>query len=111
MFGAFFQSMEQYVSHLKGLGFTWPHQAVEDRVEYLSIIVETVARTLEASGRLPAVGRSVSALAFNRNGVQVDKRLPRGNEDFCRQAGTMSFADQFAAQVDVSCTGPHNGCA
>jgi hypothetical protein len=95
MFGALFQGMEQYVSALQEFGFTWPHQAVEDRVSYYSIMVETVARTLEASGRLAAVGRAVSALAFNRNGIQVDLRLPRGPETFCQEGGTMSFLGEI----------------
>ena len=91
MFGALFEGMEKYVSALQQIGFTWPYQAVEDRVSYHRIMVEIVARTLEASGRLPRVGGAVSAFAFNRNGIQVDLRLPRGPEKFCQEGGTMSF--------------------
>jgi hypothetical protein len=91
MFGALFEGMERYVSTLQQIGFTWPYQAIEDRVSYHRIMVEIVARTLEAAGRLPRVGGAVSAFAFNRNGMQVDLRLPRGPENFCQEGGTMSF--------------------
>jgi hypothetical protein len=83
VFAALFSGMEEYAAGLSQLGFKWPYEAVEDRVSYYSIMVETVARTLESAGRLPAVGGVVSALAFNRNGLQVDKRLQRRGE-FCR---------------------------
>jgi hypothetical protein len=35
----------------------------------------------------------VSAVAFNQNGIQVDKLIPRGREDFCdkHQAESASF--------------------
>ena len=89
MFAALFSGMEQYAIGLKHLGFHWPHECVEDRVSYYTIMVETVARTLEAAARVPSVGRAVSSLAFNRNGIQVDKRLPRGGE-FCQGTGTLT---------------------
>jgi hypothetical protein len=91
MFGALFDGMQQYAAALAGLGFSWPYNSVEDRVSYYSLMVETVSRTLEASRRLPAVGRGVSAFAFNRAGLQVDLRLPRGPDNFCVEAGAMSF--------------------
>ena len=82
--------MEKYVAGLTQLGFRWPSQAVEDRVSYHSIMVGIVAQTLEAAGKVQAVGRSVSAVAFNRNGIQVDKRLPRETLDFCHSGLTMA---------------------
>ena len=91
MFAALFEGMQQYAAGLNQLGFRWPNEAVEDRVSYYSIMVDTVARTLEAAGRVPSVGGRVSAFAFNRDGIQVDKRLPRGNSDFCRKDGPMAF--------------------
>jgi hypothetical protein len=91
MFSALFEGMQRYAAALTELGFSWPNESVDDRVSYYSIMVETVARTLEASRRLPAVGRAVSAFAFNRNGLQVDLRLPRGGETFCGGGRTMSF--------------------
>jgi hypothetical protein len=94
MFAVLFQGMQQYAAGLGQLGFRWPHESVEDRVSYYSIMVDTVARTLEAAGRVPSVGGRVSALAFNRDGIQVDKRLPRGVADFCQSRGTMAvFAE------------------
>jgi hypothetical protein len=83
MFAALFPGMEGYVQDLGKSGFKWPYENVEDRVSYFSIMVETVAQTLKAAGRLPSVGSAVSALAFNRNGIQVEKRLPRAGE-FCK---------------------------
>jgi hypothetical protein len=89
MFAALFDGMEQYAAGLSALGFKWPNESVEDRVSYYSIMVETVARTLEVAARLPSVGRVVSAFAFNRKGLQVDKRLPRGG-DLCVGAGALA---------------------
>ena len=83
MFAHLFDSMESYAHGLGQLGFTWPNAAIEDRVSFHSIMVDIVAQTLEAAGRVPSVGGRVSAIAFNRDGIQVDKRLKRGNEDFC----------------------------
>lgn len=94
MFAPLFDGMQHYAAALRQLNFTWPESCVEDRVSYYSIMVETVARTLEAAGRVSSVGNLVSAFAFNRDGIQVDKRLPRGNLDFCRDGGDMaSFAE------------------
>ncbi|MDP1718773.1 MAG: hypothetical protein Q8L40_11940 [Burkholderiales bacterium] len=90
MFGTLFDGMQQYAAGLHQLGFKWPNEAVEDRVSYYSIMINTVAQTLKAAGRVPSVGEMVSAFAFNRNGIQVDKRLPSGTEDFCRAGGTMT---------------------
>jgi hypothetical protein len=96
MFAAFYDGMQHYAAGLKALGFRWPSESVEDRVSYYTIMVEAVARTLEAAGRVPAVGGGVSSFAFNRNGLRVDKRLPGYNEDFCRSGGEMaSFSDGF----------------
>lgn len=90
MFASLFDGMQKYVAGLNQLGFKWPREAIEDRVSYYSIMVDTVARTLEAAGRVPAVGGRVSAFAFNRDGIQVDKRLQRGTADFCRKHGAMA---------------------
>lgn len=94
MFGALFDGMQQYVSSLRELGFGWPHETIEHRVSYYSIMVDTVAQTLRAAGRVPSVGGAVSAFAFNREGIQVDKRLSRGTSSFCQESGTvMSFRE------------------
>lgn len=98
VFAALFAGMEQYADGLSQLGFKWPHETVEDRVSYNSIMVETVARTLEAAGRHPGVGGVVSAFAFNRNGLQVDKRLRRGGE-FCH-GGNAAAAFSEVGRVD-----------
>jgi hypothetical protein len=91
MFGLLFESMQQYAAGLRLLKFNWPESGVEDRISYYVIMVETVARTLEAAGRVQAVGKLVSAFAFNRNGLQVDKRLERTQmDDFCRDGGDMT---------------------
>jgi len=93
IFGALHPGMEAYVRDLGKWGFKWPYESIEDRVSYFSIMVETVAQTLKAAGRLPSVGSAVSALAFNRNGIQVDKRLPRAGE-FCKgTSATASFCE------------------
>jgi hypothetical protein len=84
IFALLFEGMEHYAKRLGDLGYTWPYDHVEDRVSYYSIMVDTVAKTLDAARRVPSVGGSVSAFAFNRGGIQVDKRVPRGTEDFCR---------------------------
>lgn len=91
MFASLFNGMQQYAEGLNRLGFKWPNEAIEDRVSYYTIMVETVARTLDAAGRVPSVGGSVSAFAFNRDGIQVDKRLPRGVEDFCSKGSSLAF--------------------
>ena len=94
-FSGLYEGMEHYVNHLAQLGYEWPTKFVEDRVSYYSIMVNTIAQTLEASRRLQSVGGLVSALAFNRNGLQVDKRVPRGTEGFCiaQSASSASFAE------------------
>jgi len=91
MFAILFDGMQQYASGLNSLGFRWPNEAVEDRVSYYSIMVDTVARTLEAAGHVPAVDHRVSAFAFNRDGIQVDKRRPRGDTEFCRKNSSMAI--------------------
>jgi hypothetical protein len=83
MFSALFDGMQGYANGLQQLGFNWPISAVEDRVSYYEIMVDTIARTLEAANRLPKVGGKVSAFAFNKNGIQIDKRLSRQDIDFC----------------------------
>jgi hypothetical protein len=90
MFGALFDGMQQYSAGLHALGFKWPEETIEDRVSYYSIMVNTVAETLKFAGRLASVGEMVSAFAFNRKGLQVDKRLRRGSFDFCQGGSTMT---------------------
>jgi hypothetical protein len=90
MFGPLFDGMQYYAAALQQLGFKWPMESVEDRVSYYTLMVDFVSRTLQAAGRIAAVRGTVSSFAFNRNGIQVDKRLPRGNEDFCGKRGEMA---------------------
>jgi hypothetical protein len=91
MFSFLFDGMQSYSAGLQRLGFRWPTESVEDRVSYYSIMVSTVAETLKAAGRLTSVGVEVSAFAFNRNGIQVDKRLPPEDVDFCQGGAMASF--------------------
>lgn len=91
-FGHLFDAMQQYAARLQSSGYKWPFETIEDRVSYYSIMINTVAQTLMAAGRLPAVGPSVSAFAFNQNGIQVDKRLPRGSADFCSKGSCEGMA-------------------
>lgn len=98
IFAILFDSMQAYAAGLRQLNFTWPEQSVEDRISYYTIMVETVAKTLEAAGRVQSVGEPVSAFAFNRVGIQVDHRLPPSQQadDFCKDRGDMaSFGEQF----------------
>ena len=104
MFAGLFDGMQHYAEQLRRLGFEWPHKFVEDRVSYYSIMVDTVARTLEAARRVPSVGGRVSAFAFNRNGIQVDKRISRGTEDFCLN-GTSPSASFSEAPSNFSSSG------
>ena len=90
MFAVLFDGMQQYAAGLHSLGFEWPHEALEDRVSYYSIMVDTIARTLDAAGRVPSVDQRVSSFAFNRNGIQVDKRRRREEIDFCRKDSSMA---------------------
>jgi hypothetical protein len=85
-----FDGMQHYVEHLAQLGYEWPHKFVEDRVSYYSILVETIAQTLKASRRIPSIGGLVSAVAFNRDGIQVDKRVVRGTQNFCVSGTSLS---------------------
>jgi hypothetical protein len=94
MFAALYDGMQHYAAGLQELGFKWPSESIEDRVSYYTIMVDAAARTLKAAGRVPAVGGNVSSFAFNRSGIQVDKRLPRGKENFCHKGGAMvSFSE------------------
>jgi hypothetical protein len=97
MFIPLFEGMEHYVQGLKPLGLKWPHESVEDRVSYYSLMVETVSRTLQSAARLPAVGKEVSAVACNRNGIQIEKRLPRYGE-FC--TGKNAIASFCEAELE-----------
>lgn len=94
-FAGLYDAMEQYVEYLASLQYEWPHKFVEDRVSYYSIMVETIAQIIRASRRRHSVGGLVSGLAFNRNGIQVDKRVARGCEEFCTQ-GTSSASFEEA---------------
>lgn len=91
MFAPLFDGMQQYIGGLSQLGFKWPNESVEDRVSYYSLMVDTISRTLDAAGRIQSVGGSVSAFAFNQNGLQVDKRLPPTTDDFCKKAGNLAI--------------------
>lgn len=91
MFGFLFDGMQNYAAGLHSLGFSWPQQSVEDRVSYYEIMINTIAETLRAAGRVGAVGGKVSSFAFNRNGIQVDKRIGPEKVEFCRGAGMASF--------------------
>ena len=103
MFSGLFDGMQHYAAQLRVLGYKWPNEGVEDRVSYFTILVNTVARTLEAAGRVAAVGGTVSSFAFNRSGIQVDKRVPRGTTDFCVSgAANASFCE---LPSNFSCTG------
>jgi hypothetical protein len=108
MFAALFDGMERYAAGLRALNFTWPESGVEDRVSYYSIMVATVARTLEAAGRVQSVGGYVSAFAFNRDGLRVDKRQPPiPMDNFCREGGDMaSFGEPGWPQSPRSTVGP-----
>ena len=77
---------------------------VEDRVSYYSIMVETVAQTLKAAGRLPSVGSAVSALAFNQNGIRVEKRLPRAGE-FCKGTNAAASFCEADSNLQRVCPG------
>jgi hypothetical protein len=90
MFSHLFDGMQQYAAGLQTLGYKWPTETVEDRVSFYSIMVNTIAETLKAAGRAASVGGVVSAVAFNRNGIQVDKRVCRGVGDFCSSKGTLA---------------------
>lgn|GEM_PF-1192361 len=96
MFSGLYEGMQHYAAQLGALGYKWPCEAVEDRVSFYTIMVNTVARTLEAANRVPAVGGVVSSFAFNRNGIQVDKRVPRGVTNFCTIGpANASFCEQL----------------
>lgn len=95
IFGGLFNSMQQYTIHLRELGFKWPTESIEDRVSYYSIMVNMIASTLEAAGRIQAVGGNVSCFAFNRDGIQVDKRVPRGKIDFCHCMSTNAEFSEY----------------
>jgi hypothetical protein len=90
MFSGLFDGMQHYAAHLQLLGYKWPTERVEDRVSYYTILVDTVARTLEAAGRVPAVGGMIASFAFNRSGLQIDKRTPRGTTDFCHDGNAIA---------------------
>ncbi|MBI2290092.1 MAG: hypothetical protein HYU73_07115 [Betaproteobacteria bacterium] len=105
IFAGLFDGMEHYAQRLGGLGYKWPYERIEDRVSYYSIMVDTVARTLEAARRVPSVGGSVSAFAFNRDGIQVDKRASRGTEDFCSSKDTATAASFGEATSNFSWCG------
>ena len=105
VFAALFDGMKQYAAGLQTLGFKWPHETVDDRVSYNSIMLNTVAETLKAAGYLPTVGNQVSAFAFNRKGIQVDKRLPRSDAVFCVGTDNMaSFREGITQFPDVETT-------
>lgn len=107
IFSGLFNSMQLFAVHLAQLGYKWPMESVEDRVSYYSIMVNTVAQTLEAAGRVPSVGGRVSCFAFNRNGMQVDKRIARGTINFCQaSASNAEFAENFG---DQDCAVPSRG--
>jgi hypothetical protein len=101
MFVPLFDGMQQYVTGLNQLGFTWPLTSLDDRVSYYEILVQTVARTLLAAGRVPSVGQETAAIAFTRNGLQVDKRQSPG-PDFCRRTVATAAFLEFHCQKDTT---------
>jgi len=108
MFSGLFDGMERYTEHLAGIGFEWPNKFIEDRVSYYTIMVDTVSQTLQAARRTQSVGGQVSAFAFNRDGIQVDKRVARGIEGFCTANGSLSASFSEAPSnpsIERTCPG------
>lgn len=75
VFGLLFDATYRFTEQLPGLGFTWPNGNLENRVSLYRILIQLVSDILQADGRLPHVGGTLSAVAFSERGLHIDQRI------------------------------------
>jgi hypothetical protein len=75
-FAALFDSMLMYMERLDHvLGVKLPQPSLRGRLDFYKLLVQFVADTLTVTGQTQAVNDKLSAIAFDRNGLQIDERL------------------------------------
>ncbi len=76
LFGRFFNATMDYAESLKkDLNITFPQNNLKGRFEFYKLLVCFIAGTLMASGLHQAVNNTLSAIAFDNEGIVIDERL------------------------------------
>jgi hypothetical protein len=77
LFAPLFDASQKYAQDLAlRFGLQFPRPSLEGRLEFYELLVRFVAGTLKASGRAPAVNDTLSSIAFNAEGLVVNRQLP-----------------------------------
>ncbi|PYL74021.1 MAG: hypothetical protein DMF26_12590 [Verrucomicrobia bacterium] len=75
-FAALFDSMRTYMARLDHvLGVKLPQPSLQGRFDFYKLLVRFVADTLTVTGQTQSVNEKLSAIAFDRRGLQIDGRL------------------------------------
>lgn len=77
LFGPLFDNIMKYAQQLKAhLSITFPQDNIEGRLLFYKELVKFVAGVLAASGIHRGVNDTLSAIAFDKNGIVFDEQLP-----------------------------------
>jgi hypothetical protein len=93
LFVPLFEASQEYANALAlRFNIQFPRPSLEGRLEYYELLVRFVAGTLKASGVAPAVNDTLSSIAFNAEGLIVNRQLPLQSP-----APGASYSEYFAA--------------
>jgi len=111
--GGAFDNVVNYSNSLREtVGMTFPKDSLIGHLEFHKVLVRFVAGVLVAAGEHPGVNDTLSAIAFNDNGIQRDERLPivEWHNRIERQAqGHLTFGGH-KAQILLHCGPGHPAC-
>jgi len=72
-----FDSILEYSKSLKiNLNISFPLNNLQSRFKFYKLLVKFVAGVLPISGIVPSVNDKLSAIAFTKDGLKIDERLP-----------------------------------
>jgi hypothetical protein len=72
-----FDQTAEYSDRLRSeIGISFPANSLRGHLEFQKVLVKFVAGVLVAAEAHPGVDANLSAVAFDRDGIQIDERLP-----------------------------------
>lgn len=84
IFGLLFENTMKYAQQLKDhLGITFPQNSIKGRLLFYKELVKFVAGVLTASGINKCVNDTLSAIAFNQQGIAINEQLAFAPETPC----------------------------
>ena len=76
-FAPLFEASLKYAEVLTSqFSIQFPYPSLESRLEYYELLIRFVPGTLKASGLDPAVNDTLSSIAFNAEGLIINRQLP-----------------------------------